>query len=175
MPCPAPTLATERLILSAPSPTDLDDSTVMWSDPAVTRHIGGRPFSREETWARILRYVGHWHTLGYGFWIVRERGDGRHVGEVGLADFRREIEPSFDGAPEVGWALSPAMHGKGYATEAVKAALDWHAQTFGPQRTVCLIDSENAASLRVAERCGFTWWRDTLYRGAPTRLFERRP
>ena len=95
----------------------------MWGDPRVTRHIGGRPFTRDEVWAKILRYVGHWSLLGYGYWVVEDRASGSFLGEAGLADFKRGIGPGFDGAPEIGWVLAPAAQGAGVATEAVRAVL----------------------------------------------------
>ena len=49
----------------------------MWADPAVTRFIGGRVFNREEVWARLLRYAGHWQWMGYGFWAIEEKESGR--------------------------------------------------------------------------------------------------
>jgi len=171
----APVLETERLVLRGHVPEDLADSAALWGDPEVTRFIGGRPFTEEETWSRLLRYVGHWAALGYGYWVVVERASGRFVGEVGLADFRRAIVPSLDGAPEAGWVLAPWSHGRGFATEAVGAALAWYEGRFGPTRTVCIIDPAHAASLRVAARCGFRELARTTYHDAPTVVMERPP
>lgn len=150
----------------------------MWADASVTRFIGGRPSSREEAWTRILRYRGLWSLLGYGYWAVNERETGRYVGDVGFADFHRDITPSFNGAPEVGWALATWAHGQGFATEAVGAALAWgdshlerkHGE---PTRYVCLISAENVGSIRVAEKCGFRCAHDATYKGAPTTVYER--
>src|SRR3546814_18541859 len=75
-----PVLTTERLLLRAPSADDLDASAAMWSNPEVVRHIGGKPFTREEVWSRILRARGLWSMLGYGFWAVY-RSEGRRVGK----------------------------------------------------------------------------------------------
>ena len=169
-----PALDTERLTLRGHRLDDFADSAAMWAEPLVIRHIGGRPFSGEEAWTRLLRYVGHWALLGYGFWNVRERGTDRFLGEVGILDGKRELDPPFGGAPEIGWALSPPAHGKGYATEAVRAAIAWAAEHFGPKvRTVCMIHPENAASIRVAQKVGFREYARTTYKGAATILFER--
>ena len=169
-----PALDTERLTLRGHTPADLADCAAMWADPDVTRHIGGRPSSEEEAWGRVLRYAGLWALLGFGYWVVRERASGRFVGEVGLADFRRDVTPPLGSAPEVGWVLAPWAHGQGFATEAVRAALAWHdAREPGPARTVCLIDPENAASVRVARKCGFREAAGASYRGRPTLVFER--
>jgi RimJ/RimL family protein N-acetyltransferase len=169
----APTLDTARLTLRGHRVEDFNDCALMWADPRVTQHIGGRPFSAEEVWTKVLRYIGHWALMGFGYWVIREKSTDRYVGEVGFADFKREIEPSFDGAPEIGWALAPWAHGQGFATEAVKAAVEWGANNLRSTRTVCLIDPENAASIRVAEKCGYRNFGRTEYKGQPTLLFER--
>lgn len=125
MPSSSPLLETDRLIMRPHVRGDFDESFAMWSDPEVIRFIGGQPFSRGEVWARLMRYAGHWALLGFGYWVVRDKQRGRFLGEVGFADFQRQIEPPLEGTPEIGWALSPAAHGRGYATEAVRAALRW--------------------------------------------------
>src|SRR5262252_3783228 len=120
-----PEIVTDRLRLRAHRMEDFPASAAMWADRGVTRFIGGRPFSKEEAWARFLRYAGHWSHMGFGYWAVEERSAGGFVGEVGFADFKREIEPSIRDIPELGWVLTPRVHGRGYATEAVLAALEW--------------------------------------------------
>ncbi len=113
----APRLETPRLVLRAHEARDLDAVAALWSDPEVVRYISGTPFTRAESWSRILRYAGLWPIVGYGYWAVEERATGRFVGDVGLADFARELSPPIYETPEAGWVLSPLMHGKGYATE----------------------------------------------------------
>ena len=168
----APVLETERLILRGHTKADLDACAALWGDEEVTRYIGGRPFARDEVWSRLLRYVGHWQEMGYGFWAITERASGRFIGELGFADFKRALEPSFGDTPEMGWALSPAGHGKGYASEAVAAALAWADARFDGGRTVCMIHPDNGPSLRVAQKAGFNEFARTDYHG-PTVLLER--
>jgi RimJ/RimL family protein N-acetyltransferase len=174
IPPAVPALETERLVLRGHILSDFADSAALWGDPDVTRFIGGRPFTEEEVWARLMRYVGHWALLGFGYWVVREKGSNRFVGEVGFGDFRRELDPPFDGAPEAGWVMSPGFQGLGYATEAVNAALAWGEGRFGPVRTVCMISPDNAPSMRVAEKVGYREYARTEYKGSPTVLLERR-
>ena len=90
-----------------------------------------------------------------------------------LKEFKRELEPPILGFPEIGWVLAPHAHGRGYATEAVQAAVAWGDQHFGATRTVCLIHPENLRSIRVAEKCGYKELHRTTYKGQPTTLFER--
>jgi RimJ/RimL family protein N-acetyltransferase len=172
VPAEVPVIETARLRLRGHERADFEACKTLWSDPIVTRHIGGRPFSAEEVWTRLLRYVGHWAVMGFGFWAVEEKASGRFVGEVGFADFKRdELPPSPD--PEMGWVLAPWAHGKGYATEAVRVALAWGTGHLSARRTFCLIMPGNQASVRVAEKCGFRGAGDARYKGATTLLYER--
>jgi RimJ/RimL family protein N-acetyltransferase len=163
-----PIVETERLVLRRHRKEDFADYLAMWTDPEVTRFIGGRPSTREEAWSRLLRNIGHWAELGFGYWVVTEKATGRFAGEVGFADFQREIEPSLEGIPEIGWALAPHAHGKGYATEAVRAAVAWSDGHVKPVRTACIISPDNAPSLRVAEKCGYRELQHTTYKDKPT-------
>jgi RimJ/RimL family protein N-acetyltransferase len=168
-----PSLDSERLTMRGHALEDFDDYTAMWGDPKVTRHIGGRPLSREECWTRLLRNVGHWQLSGFGYWLVRERASGRFVGEVGFADLKRDLEPSVEGLPEIGWVLAPWSYGQGFATEAARAAIGWIDRDRSPKRTVCLIDADNAASLRVAAKLDYREFARSTYKGAPVIVFER--
>jgi RimJ/RimL family protein N-acetyltransferase len=170
-----PVIKTERLILRGHTLEDFPAYAAMWADPVVTRFIGGAPLSEEDAWAKFMRVAGHWTLLGFGFWAIVEKASGARVGEAGIIDMRRDTEPSFLGVPEIGWGLLPAVHGKGYATEAVKAILGWAENHFGKVRMVCIIDTENGPSLRVAERCGFRAFARTTYKGDPTVILERMP
>ena len=170
----APTVETPRLILRAHTIDDYPDSVAMWLDADVTRFIGGKPATAEETWGRVLRYAGMWAMLGYGYWLVAEKAPGRFIGEMGFSDHRRDMNPGFDGAHEIGWGLIPTAHGKGFASEAVAAAMVWHDTHFGRVRTACMIAPENAPSIRVAEKAGYAQYAQTMYKGNPTLLFERR-
>ena len=168
-----PVLETARLRLRAHRPADHAACTALWADPVVVRHIGGRPFTAEETWRRMLASRGLWGMLGYGYWAVEEKAGRCYVGDVGFGDFRREIEPPLAGMLEFGWVLSPGVHGRGYASEAVAAATAWADAQLPGMRAVCLIGEGNAASIRVAEKAGFREWRRTTYHGESSLLFAR--
>ena len=170
-----PVIETARLRLRSHVPQDLNACAALWGDSEVTRFIGGRPFTREEVWARILRYAGHWSWMNYGFWAIEEKESGQFVGEAGFAEFQREIDPPLRNIPEIGWVFVPHAHGKGMATEAVSAVVAWGDRRFGKTRTACIIDPGNTASIRVAEKCGYREWQKTVYHGQATILFARQP
>lgn len=165
-----PILTTSRLILRAHTAADFPGCFTLWSDPDVTRFIGGRPSTQEEVWSRVLRYIGHWQALGYGYFVITERQTGAIIGEVGLADFQRDCTPPITD-PEAGWVLLPQYHGRGLAREALTALLAWSDQTM--PRTVCMIDLENAPSLRLAAALGYAEYARTIYKGAAAVLLER--
>jgi RimJ/RimL family protein N-acetyltransferase len=167
-----PRLETPRLIMRGHRREDFDAVAALWGDTEVARHISGKPSTREESWARMLRYGGLWNLLGYGYWAVEEKASGRFAGEVGLGMFQREIEPSYGDTPEGGWVLSPWCHGNGYATEAMQAALAWSDANLH-RATVCITAPENPASIRVAGKLGYIKYAEGTYKTWPTWFFRR--
>jgi RimJ/RimL family protein N-acetyltransferase len=145
----------------------------MWSDPAVTRFIGGKPSTEQQTWFRVLQYIGHWSVMDFGYWVIEEKSSGLFAGEIGFADFKRDIAPSMRSAPEVGWALASRFHGMGFATEALRGVLDWADQQAQWPRTVCLISPDNLQSIKVATKCGYHEFERTSFNEAPVLFFER--
>lgn len=169
----APRIETERLLLRGHRLGDFDDCARMWSEPDVTRFIGGAPSSLQETWFRLLRYAGHWTLLGYGYWVIEERRSGRFAGEIGFGESKRDIKPSLAGMPESGWALASWAQGQGFASEALSAALIWGDGDFEQQSTCCIISPDNLPSLRVAAKNGYVVFARTAYKGASTIVFRR--
>lgn len=168
-----PILETERLILRGHERSDFPAYGEMWADPDVTRFIGGAPLSEEDAWAKFTRAFGQWALMDFGFWSVVEKSSGLRLGEAGYLEAKRDIAPSLKGTPEVGWAFVKAAHGKGYATEAVRAALAWGDVHFGKVRMACIIAPDNNASLRVAAKTGFREAHRTSYKGEPTIMLYR--
>lgn len=166
-------LETDRLILRRHRAADFDAYLEIFADPEMALYSGRPAADAEEAWKRLLRKIGHWSELGYGFFAIEEKATGRLVGEAGLADFRRRFGPDFDRHPEVGWAIARAFQGRGYATEAAAAALDWIERRRNVARTVCIIHRDNAASIAVAGKLGYAPFGERSYRGYKGILFER--
>ena len=151
----APVLETERLILRPHSADDFAECAAMWRDPQVVRYTIGSESPPQRTWLRLLAYRGLWSLLGFGYWAVQSKSAGRYIGELGFADFHRNLEPSVDGIPEIGWALTTQVHGQGYATEALRAVIAWGDAHLSLARTVCIIHRDNAVSIRLARKLGY--------------------
>ena len=169
-----PVLTTERLVIRPHGEADFDDSFALWADTDVVRFIGGQPSVRSDAWGRVLKYAGLWQLLGYGYWALTDRQTGRFLGEAGLADFKRDMEPPLPACPEAGWALCPHAQGRGLATEAMQAVLRWADETLDFDRSCCLIDADNAPSIRVAEKLGYSRSHQArMTSGAAPIVFER--
>lgn len=146
----------------------------MWCDPTVVRYISdGRPSTREESWDRVLRYPGLWRFLGFGYWVVEDKSTGAFIGEVGFADYRRQMDPSLEGRPEIGWVLKTSAHGQGFATEATCRIIAWADTFLEARRTVCIFDPQHAASMRVARKIGYVEIHTTSYKGKTVLVMER--
>jgi RimJ/RimL family protein N-acetyltransferase len=168
-----PTLETPRLKLRAHTLGDLDALKKMWADPLVVKFISGVPSTEQQSWARLMSYLGHWQLLGFGYWAIEEKSTGNYIGEIGLADFKREIHPPISNPLEAGWILSSPAHGKGYATEALKKVLQWADEERSVDKTVCIITNDNQRSITLAESCGYVKTSDTIFNEKPVSIFTR--
>ena len=170
----APVLETERLTLRPFRAGDADAQAAMMGDSEVMRHLGGQPLAREDSWRKLLCGAGLWSLFGFGYWAVERRADGAMIGQIGFADFQRDMTPSVKGLPEMGWLFAAEASGQGFATEAGRAALDWIDAVHAPPEIPAIIAAANTASIRVAEKLGFAFGEDASYKGEPILLFRRR-
>src|SRR5215212_7885044 len=111
----APVIETPRLRLRGFRASDLEPQLAAMTDPEGVRHLGGSPMSREDNWRKILASPGLWALLGYGYWVAERREDGVYLGQVGFADFKRDMTPNIEGLPEMGWIMAREAQGQGLA------------------------------------------------------------
>ncbi|WP_308516863.1 GNAT family N-acetyltransferase [Sphingomonas flavescens] len=169
----APTLETERLVLRGFREDDLDAHAAMLSDPVVMEHFGGHLFGREDAWRRLVGGVGLWQLQGVGLLAVERKADGKLIGHVGLFDYHREMTPSIEGKPELGYIFAAEAHGQGFAGEACGALMQWADEAVEAAEVMAIIAPTNAPSMRLAERLGFQRLLDAIYRNEPTTLWTR--
>ena len=168
-------IITNRMFLRPHHIEDFEPYAKLWMQTSSTNKNApnAQPLNQEESWARLLRQMGHWSTFGFGPFLVLDGGTKHIVGEAGFAFCKRGIDPSFDGAPEAMWRIDVNHQGKGLATEAMLAAVTWLEEHQEFPRTVCIIDELNAASKRVAEHLEFREFARAVYRDNLVFLFER--
>ena len=166
-------IETERLILRPHVADDWDAVCELWSNAETIRFISDRPLSREECWTKLLRYMGLWVALDFGYFAVTDKVTQKFIGEIGLADFHRSITPSLEGTAEMGWVLMPHIWGKGIASEAIMVIVEWYSQTPNARPVSCIIDKNNVASVNLALKCGFREITRTPYKDSATITFRR--
>ena len=169
----APTLETPRLVLRGRRADDFPAFAQLQADPHFQRYINGAPYGEQEAWSKFCFMAGSWSLHGYGFFLVEEKASGEYVGDAGVAEFHRAIDPSHVGVPEAGWGFAPRTWGTGIAGEAVAAALAWFDRAFDHPQTCCIIAAENHASARLAQRNGFRPSYIARFKGEPIDVFRR--
>lgn len=141
-----PRIETERLILRAPELRDFDQyAGILISDRA--RYMDG-PFDRKGAWQDFTQYVAGWLLRGAGVWTVEDRATGSVAGFVSVA-----VEFG-DQEHELGYMLTAAAEGQGFATEAVAAARSFALDTHELPSLVSYVDPDNARSAGVSHRVG---------------------
>ncbi len=146
-------LRTERLLLRPWRDDDLAAFATMSADPAVMEFLRPLPdLAACEAWA--MRAWAHWDEHGFGQWVVEVPGDAAFIGVVGLA--RISYEAHFTPAVEVAWRLARPYWGRGYASEAARAALNYGFGVLGLEQIVAVTVPANWRSRRVMERLGMT-------------------
>lgn len=144
-----PELRTERLLLRGFREEDLDAWATICADGETMRWLGQPDgLTREESWRKMAFLIGHWELRGYGDWALVEHATGRLVGRAGLS------YPEGWPGLEVGWLVQRPAWGRGFATEAAHAAIDWARDERGVTHLISLILDDNYRSSRVAEKLG---------------------
>jgi Acetyltransferases, including N-acetylases of ribosomal proteins len=162
-------LETPRLRLEPYNDSHFEGLRVMESDPLVMRYISnGIAKTPEETWEGIRRVKARWEQYGFSWWAIKETSSGAIVGAACLQHLA-----NVDGAPlEIGWRLVPEHNGKGYATEAAKAIIDFAAERAGATYLVAVADPENIPSQRVMQRLGMTYKAIEQHYDVPCVVYE---
>ncbi|MGW2306662.1 GNAT family N-acetyltransferase [Actinomadura luteofluorescens] len=162
-------LETERLVLRPLTGEDFDDYAAMLADPQVAgglaESVGTSP---ADAWRSLALFIGHREMRGYSHWALVEKATGRFVGRAG------PWQPHGFPGLGVGWCLAREHWGKGYATEAARASLDYCLTELGAEEVISVILPDNSPSIAVAERIGHRYLRDIQYRGQTVHLYGQR-
>jgi RimJ/RimL family protein N-acetyltransferase len=156
-------IETERLLLRRLTLDDVDHFVALHRHPAVGRFVGG--FDHDQATERLRADQSHWWEHGYGLLAMTDRRTGRFLGRVGL-----KYWPQFD-ETEVGWALDPEVWGRGFASEAARACVDWGFANLDVPYLTAMIRPDNERSIRVAERLGLTPLRHDVLLGGPVIVY----
>lgn len=170
-----PTIETDRLVLRPFRTEDREPFHALLAHDQIKRFTGNHDRNHQQVWFMLLRRIGHWHLMGYGYWVITDKATGLFLGEAGLQEAMRDIRPSITGKPEAGWSIRPDRQGEGLATEALGTVFNWADEHMPSLPLTALIEPENSPSLKLAARFGFTHRADSLMDGTPIGIFERAP
>lgn len=148
---------TERLTVRHLQPYDLDELYEICGDHEIMRHVGdGSPLSREQTQNWIQKSQENYRKYGFGCLAVISKEDNRLGGYCGL------VNPTIDGEAEIIYAFKKQYWGRGFASEAGKAMLDFGFKQCRLKRVVATIAPENRPSIRIVEKLGMKYHKRKL-------------
>jgi len=150
---PVAVLTTERLCLRAWTEGDLEPFAALNADPRVMAHFP-KCLDRAESDALVARVRDHFDRRGFGWWAVEAPGTASFIGFVGLSV--PSFQAPFTPCVEIGWRLAAAYWGRGYATEAARAALRFGFDDVGLEEIVSFTVPANLPSRSVVARLGMT-------------------
>lgn len=156
-----PSIYTKRLHLRRWRPEDRRPYAAICGDPDVMRYIGnGSTQTPEQASKAIAAFETEWAEKGYGLFAVELQETGKLIGFAGLSwpGFLPEVLPSV----EIGWRLSKASWGCGYASEAATAALSFGTDQLGLRNIVSIYQIANGASARIMQKLGMVFDRKTI-------------
>lgn len=140
-------IETERLILRPVAAEDFPGWAAFFADPQATHHLGGVR-SAPLAWRHFLTMAGAWRIQGFGAFSIIDKAGGAWLGWIA------PWHPVGWPGPEIGWCLARSAWGRGYATEAAAAIVDWAFQTLDWTEVIHLIPPDNVPSQAVARRLG---------------------
>jgi len=154
-----PVIETDRLRLRGWREADLDGLCALFGDPEATRFTGGTK-DQPAAWRQLATYAGHWLLKGWGPFAVTLKSTDEVIGYCGPWDpYGKALEP------EITYGLASTHHGRGYATEAVRASIAHAYGTLSWDSALSYIDAKNDASLGVAQKLGARHDGDALLYG----------
>ena len=148
-----PGIETDRLLLREWRDADVNAYARICADPQVMRFmLPPRGLTHAEAAYDVHNLREHWRVQGFGHWAVEEKATGRFVGRTGVK--RHPDWPLDPHNTEVGWLYERRSWGKGYATEAARAAVAYCLEDLGRPEVISIAHPDNAASRRVMEKAG---------------------
>jgi len=161
-------LETKRLLLRHPVLEDLDAYYALYRDPEMRRYFPDGALTLEETHEEVEWYLnGHPHHPKLGLWATIYKETGQFIGRCGLLPW------VIDGQDEVeiAYMIAKDFWGQGLGTEAAAGIRDYALKQLGFTRLICLIDEDNQASIRVAEKIGMDFEKEGQDELGPFHLY----
>lgn len=159
-------LETERLFLREISVEDAENAYLLNIDPDVIKYTGDGPFESVEEAGIFLKNYDHYKKYGFGRWGVILKNNNEFLGWCGL-----KYTPE-DDEYDVGFRFFKKHWNKGYATESATACLEIGNNKFGMKTIVGRAMKENTASIRVLNKIGLTYYKDSTCGGEESVIYK---
>ena len=162
-------IETPRLMIRKLRWRDRDALTHILGDPEVMQFSLGGALSKDEIEAFLRdRVFAGYDRKGFSFYGVVEKTQQNLIGICGLLaqkiGDREEIE--------IGYRFARPYWGRGLATEAATVVRDYGLKTFHFTRLIAIIEPKNIRSIRVAEKIGMTYEKDSFFHDIPVQIYS---
>ena len=138
-----------RLLFRSWTEADINLATKLWANPDVMRYLGG-PYTAAQIERRLQREIDNARQFGIQYWQILVKEGGAYAGVCGLKPFKPE-----SGEYELGFHLLPDFWGRGYASEAARASIDFAFKTIGATALYAGHHPDNDSSRTLVRRLGF--------------------
>jgi ribosomal-protein-alanine N-acetyltransferase len=148
-------LESERLLFRDHEASDLDAYCEMEADPEVRRYVGGAPRPRESAERKFQAGLQRHMSDRMAMWATVYKPEGLYIGRCGMYPHFDAEGRKIAGEGTLGFYLARAYWGRGLATEAGRAFVNFGFNELHLARIVTAVQVGNDASLRVLEKLGF--------------------
>jgi RimJ/RimL family protein N-acetyltransferase len=164
-------LETKRLVMRHQVLTDLDALWALYCDPEITRYIPDAPKTYVGAREELEWFMnGHPKHPELGLWATIHKETGKFIGRCGLLPWTIEGQQEV----EVAYTIAREYWGQGLATEAAQSILQYGFERLNLARLICLIDAENIASQKVAEKIGMAYEKEGMDETGPFLIYSRK-
>lgn len=153
-------LQTPRVVVREFTMQDVPEFAQILADKDVMRFSLSGPISYEQTLDRVKSYIDHYRRYGFGRWALILKERQKLIGYCGITKTPPIDDEIFY---EIGYRLDQSVWGQGLATEVVSAIKNYAVNTLKIPLIVAVVEPENTASIKVIEKIGMKFWKQSLY------------
>jgi ribosomal-protein-alanine N-acetyltransferase len=160
-------LTTQRLVLRYVQKSDIDFLVELWSDPDVTKYVGG-PRNKEALKKEFAETARNPAKEKYDLWVAALKETGELVGHAGVLP--KEIEGEY--FLEVNYFFAKKYWGRGYASEIARGIIEIQKARAATD-LIMIIDKDNIGSKNAAAKIGMEYWKTALRNGQEKEIYRR--
>nr|HAT8714006.1 GNAT family N-acetyltransferase [Legionella jordanis] len=158
-------IETKRIILRLINEDDLNLVAALNLDPEVRKYFPDGVQTKEQTKQRIKQFIGFYKEYGLPCFVIFDKESNEFIGRCGFG-------PIETGEIEVGYLIARKFWGMNYASEALKALLNWSKKNIRSDYIIAFAPIEHKASLRVMEKCGMHYYKNGIGHGVECRFYR---